>query len=140
MFERFHTTGVAHKRMFTQHNAYIAGVGGDGIQNMLFRLDTGLLESCADTLQHVVLCAGTNNLEKFDAEDIVDGIRNLLDVIKKKRPSILVSVLGILPRTSTENIGNFEHKIAIINAQLLKVCATLSSVSYIEPPQVSDNW
>ena len=65
MMERFHTTGERYKtKYFDPRHVTIAGVGGDGIQHMLYRLDNGLLEACPPSLSLFVFQAGTNILRR----------------------------------------------------------------------------
>jgi len=64
MMERFHTTGLRYKtKYFDPRHVAIAGVGGDGIPHMLYRLENGLLEACPSSLSLLVFQAGTNNVE-----------------------------------------------------------------------------
>jgi lysophospholipase L1-like esterase len=63
MLERFKTTGSS-TRVGTLSNAFNAGVGGDKIENVLYRIDQGLLKALAQTPPELwVLTIGTNNLK-----------------------------------------------------------------------------
>ncbi|MEY4567295.1 MAG: hypothetical protein RLY14_2265, partial [Planctomycetota bacterium] len=54
------------------------------------------------TPQAIVLLIGTNNVRHgdFTPEQIVDGIRAILDTLGKKCPQSKILLLGILPRGS----------------------------------------
>jgi lysophospholipase L1-like esterase len=82
-------------------NAANFGWGGDGIQNILWRLQNGELEGVHPKV--IVLLAGTNNVGNgpvSDARvaDITSGIKALLDTIRGKAPEATIIVMGILPR------------------------------------------
>jgi lysophospholipase L1-like esterase len=66
MFERFKTTGQ-YTQIGHLHNSQIfnAGVGGDKIENVLYRMDLGLLRLLKPrSPKIIVLQLGTNNLQR----------------------------------------------------------------------------
>ena len=89
MFERLKTTG----KDFWPETSLIcnAGVGGDKIQNVLWRLEQGLLTKIK--ARKIILMIGTNNVETDSISNICEGIVAIL-----KEISTEVVVLGILPR------------------------------------------
>eukprot|EP00996_Jenningsia_fusiforme_P002426 NODE_3256_length_1013_cov_86.139004_g2994_i0.p1 GENE.NODE_3256_length_1013_cov_86.139004_g2994_i0~~NODE_3256_length_1013_cov_86.139004_g2994_i0.p1 ORF type:complete len:275 (-),score=35.11 NODE_3256_length_1013_cov_86.139004_g2994_i0:94-918(-) len=101
MFERFFTSGRSHLPEFGHRKVAICGVGGDGIQHMLWRLDNGLIEACPASLHTVILLAGTNNIEQFSHVDVLAGVCALLDRIWAVRPEVDIQLYSMLPRTST---------------------------------------
>lgn len=58
------------------------GIGGDRVENVLWRLQNGELE-CSSTVKIIVLFVGTNNYNS-KAEEIVEGIEECIQVIRKK--------------------------------------------------------
>jgi lysophospholipase L1-like esterase len=98
MVERFQTTGKAFVKAI-QHtlHMFLAGVGGDRIENMVYRLHHGLL------LNHfpgniVFVMAGTNNIERSSAVEVAVGVTYLVDMILAHKPDTQVVVFGLLPR------------------------------------------
>lgn|ERR1719197_414240 len=107
MMERFHTTGVKYKeKFFEPRNVTIAGVGGDGVQHMLYRVEQGLLEACPEGLELIVLQAGTNNIENSNPEQVANGVQNLVNEIQKRKPNIRIVVFGLCPRKSSSKKVN----------------------------------
>ncbi len=85
-------------------NAADFGWGGDTVQNILWRLQNGELDGVNPKV--IVLLAGTNNLGGKPApdgsaakvEEVVGGIRAILDVMRQKAPQAAIILLGITPR------------------------------------------
>ncbi|MBP3394005.1 MAG: DUF4838 domain-containing protein, partial [Lentisphaeria bacterium] len=74
-------------------------VSGDMIQNVLWRITEG--KQLASKPGVLVLLIGTNNLHQQPVNtpgEIVDGIDNLLCLIKKELPDTKILLLGVLPR------------------------------------------
>lgn len=93
-----------------------AGVGGDKTQNVLWRLEAGLLKEV--TAEKIILMIGTNNLESDSAENICEGITAIIDRIKEDSPSSELVVLGILPRNDSPS-----------NKKMKKISETLQAVN-----------
>lgn len=78
------------------------GIGGDRVQNVLWRLDHGLLAALAadDDLRGVVLLIGTNNSngDECTAADIAAGIVEVVQRLRRGLPQARVLLLSILPR------------------------------------------
>ncbi len=73
------------------------GIGGDWIQNVLWRVQNGTLDKAAPKV--IVLLIGTNNLTgKFTPDEIVANIGGLIQAIKTKTAQSKILLLGILPR------------------------------------------
>jgi lysophospholipase L1-like esterase len=82
-------------------NAANFGWGGDGTQHILWRLENGELDGVDPKI--IVIQAGTNNVgaaaggdAKVDA--IVDGIKAIVDVCRRKAPAAVIVLTGIFPR------------------------------------------
>src|SRR5580658_9349373 len=91
-------------RNFFGWNAADFGWGADRIQNILWRLNNGELDSVNPKI--VVLLAGTNNVgsavpagtEDAVVADITKGMQALVAAIRSKAPEATVIVTGIFPR------------------------------------------
>ncbi len=85
-------------------NAADFGWGGDTVQNILWRLQNGELDGVNPKV--IVLLAGTNNLGGKPApegptakvEEVVEGIRAILEIMRHKSPQTRIILMGITPR------------------------------------------
>ena len=77
-------------------------------------------------VQNVVVMIGTNNLTENKDEEIVTGLRTLVEQIKIRQPKATIFLSGILPRRS------MEQRIVVINKSIAKLSASLL-VKYINP-------
>jgi lysophospholipase L1-like esterase len=92
------------------------GMGGDGIQNVLWRLQNGVLDQIHPKV--IVLLIGTNNITiGLTPDQIAEGIASLLKAIHEKAPASKILLLGILPRGESIQEANNE-KIRQTNSKL----------------------
>ena len=91
------------------------GFGWDKIENVLWRIYHGELDDIS--LRQIVLLIGTNNLKENSNEEIVQGIRFLINAIQLKQPSAKILLLGILPRK------NMEGRIVQLNKSIAKIAS-----------------
>jgi lysophospholipase L1-like esterase len=116
-------------------NAANFGWGGDSIQNVLWRLQHGELDGVNP--KAVVLMIGTNNLGSLrpsdetaaKTEEVVRGIRTLINIIREKAPAAKVVLMGITPRRDQNGV-NFKPVIARINSQL-RAFADGNSIAFL---------
>jgi lysophospholipase L1-like esterase len=93
---------LAHwKASFFGWNAGNFGWGGDGTQNILWRLEHGELDGIDPKM--IVVLAGTNNVGKLpggDAKvaDITRGVQAIVEVCRRKAPKATIILTGIFPR------------------------------------------
>lgn len=82
---------------FGKHRPINLGIGGDWIQNVLWRVQNGTLDKAAPKV--VVLLIGTNNLTAgFTPDELTTDIGALLKAIQSKTAQSKILLLGILPR------------------------------------------
>ena len=81
---------------FSENKPVNLGVGGDCIENLLWRLENGEIENFEPDL--ILLLIGTNNLAKDSEEVITEGILETTRVIQRKCPQAKIVVFGLLPR------------------------------------------
>jgi lysophospholipase L1-like esterase len=103
-------------------NAADFGWGGDTVQNVLWRLTQGELDKVNPKV--IVVMAGTNNIgsripagrEGAKADEIVDGLRAVLDTCREKAPDAVVILMGITPRNDNPGakavIGQVNERLA----------------------------
>lgn len=77
------------------------GIGGDRTENLLWRLQWGLLGGKSDP-KLVVMMIGTNNTgHRMDKPaDIASGVKACIDEIQKRKPDARILVLAIFPRSA----------------------------------------
>ena len=85
-------------------NAADFGWGGDMTQNILWRIENGELDNVNPKV--VVLLAGTNNIGSESptvepdprVEDVPQGIKAILETVRRKAPGATIILMGITPR------------------------------------------
>lgn len=88
------------ERSFCQMHSLNFAIGGDRTQNLLWRLQNGELEGLSPKV--IVLQIGTNN-HGNTPEEIAEGIKAIMALIRDKQPQAYLVVLTLLPRGMTEN-------------------------------------
>ena len=72
------------------------GVGGEGPQHVLWRLDHGILDGPSP--ETVVLMIGINNFWRhFAASDTARGIETIVERVHTRHPTTRIVLLGLLP-------------------------------------------
>ena len=89
-------------KYFKPLNAINCGIGGDKVQNVLWRCNN--LPS-SPSIQNVVIMCGTNNINHDSVEDIVDGIIDVVLSFKNKFHHCDIFVCGIIPRDENWSIN-----------------------------------
>jgi platelet-activating factor acetylhydrolase IB subunit beta/gamma len=103
-------------KYFSAYNAANFGVGGDCLENIKWRILHGELDGIDPKI--IILLAGTNNLDKDSEETIVNGIREIAEIIRHKLKNTKLVILGLLPRNVNETGIDYSRKIGRINGQL----------------------
>lgn len=112
---RWETTG---EKTFNQRYAGIAadfGIEGDRVENALWRLDHGQVEGVDPEV--VVLMIGTNNSGRNTADQIAEGIKDLVTAYEIRCPHAHIILMGILPRGEKPTDGG-RLKVAAVNAEI----------------------
>jgi lysophospholipase L1-like esterase len=68
----------------------------------------------------ILIHCGTNNIERDEPNEIVRKIKNIIDEIHSKNPSVKILVSSILPRPIDDEKNG--HKVKIVNGQLKRKC------------------
>jgi len=102
------------------------GRSGDTVQNLVYRLENGQLDGYNADL--FVVMIGTNNREK--AEEIAEGIRHVLDLIRAKHPTVKVVLTSLLPRDGGVTSGSTKRNVAV--NEIVKGFADDKDVFYID--------
>ncbi|WP_316823155.1 SGNH/GDSL hydrolase family protein [Pedobacter gandavensis] len=110
-------------KYFGKSNPINMGFGWDRIENVLWRVQHGELDGFS--AQQILLMIGTNNLEINSDEEIVAGLKLLVETIREKQPNSKLMLLGILPRKG------MEARISKLNKQIAKMAA-LKDLRYVD--------
>ena len=116
MWEKFY--GSDHPANF--------GIGGDHVQNVLWRIENGELEHISPKV--TVLMIGTNDTAANGAGEIAAGIEKLVSEIRHRLPNTKILLLAIFPRgPHNANTGTFDdgvermRVIRAVNARIAKL-------------------
>ncbi len=93
------------------------GFGWDRIENVLWRVYHGELEGFE--AEQIVVMLGTNNLHLNTDEEIIDGLRLLIQAMKARQPNAKLSLIGVLPRK------NYEERVYDLNLKISKLAGSL---------------
>lgn len=95
--QRWETAGLeVWNKYYAAQNAVNMGFDGDKTQNVLWRLDNGEIEGISPKLAIVLI--GSNHVEGYTVEEIVDGIKAVCCRLTTKLPKTKILLLSILPR------------------------------------------
>jgi len=103
-------------KYFSAYKAANFGVGGDCLENIKWRILNGELDGIDPRV--IIVLAGTNNLDEDSEETIVNGIREIAEIIQDKLKNAKIVILGLLPRNVNETGIDYVQKIGRINRQL----------------------
>ncbi|MDP5241195.1 GDSL-type esterase/lipase family protein [Uliginosibacterium sp. 31-16] len=87
---------VLWQQQYGAHRPANFGIGGDRVEHVLWRLDNGELDGIAPKV--IVLLIGTNNSASQSGAQIAASIRQIVELITRKRPQSRILLLGIFPR------------------------------------------
>ncbi|QKF93536.1 GDSL-like lipase/acylhydrolase family protein [Fadolivirus algeromassiliense] len=115
MMERWLSTGNKFWDESFKNYANL-GVGGDGVEHLLYRLtENNEFKGILDVINvdKIVFMIGTNNLEKKTVNDILEGIISVINIIFKKQPNCKLIVYGLLDRSDIPkmNISELNYKL-----------------------------
>lgn len=104
---------------YAHRNAINLGIGGDRTQHVLWRLDNGNLAGLKPKAAVVMIGTNNSNGEDNSPEQIVDGVRAIVDKLRTKLPGTKVLLVAIFPRA--ENFSAQRGKLAQINQVLRRI-------------------
>ena len=115
------------------------GVAADRVENILWRLQNGLLpredgKGKGKGPKLFVLMMGTNNLAASpptSPQGVANGIRTVLDFIEARRPNALLLLLSILPSGELSDASGLRGRIEATNRLLELMCAERRKVTFL---------
>jgi lysophospholipase L1-like esterase len=103
------------ERHYAPRQSLNFGIGGDGVEHVLWRVRHGELGNLDPRV--VVVLIGTNNLDRHTAEQVVATHRDLVDELRARLPYAKILLIGIFARAD-RNAAPANAKIALINPRL----------------------
>ncbi len=80
---------------YAKFNAFNFGIGGDRVENVLWRIDQGQLQGLNPKL--VAIMIGTNNIGG-DPENVAGGIKEIVRAYQRSCPEAVILLQAIFPR------------------------------------------
>jgi lysophospholipase L1-like esterase len=81
---------------YADRNAVNLGISGDKTEQVLWRLQNGNIDGISPKL--AVIMIGTNNYQANSAEEIADGVKAIVALLREKLPETKILLLAIFPR------------------------------------------
>ena len=101
------------------------GCGYDRTENVLWRIQHGELDNL--TADKIIIMIGTNNIPpKCTDEEIVAGIKAIIQEVQSRRPEAEVKLMGLFPRRDRED------RVKTLNKSV-KALANEMKVEYADP-------
>jgi len=119
------------EKEFGQFQVLNCGVAGDTVQNVLYRITHGEFDGIHPKV--IVLLAGINNLGIYPdlpPEELVQGTKAILSVLKVKSPESKILLLGLFPAGA--NPANPVRARILQTNRLLKEFADNKTVFYLD--------
>lgn len=109
----------AFQKDFAKENPTPLAIGGDGTQQLLYRINHGELQGEPKV---AVVMIGTNDIGSLSTEQIKENTSQIIDSIQARSPNTKVLLMGALPRPIAGDPGN------------VKVNATNKAISQLATP------
>jgi beta-glucosidase len=115
-------------KYYGNRNAVNLGIGGDRTQHVIWRLDNGNLKDI--TPKAAVIMIGTNNASSNTPAEIADGVKVIVEQIRKKSPSTKILLLAVFPRGT--NNADARRKVNQGANAIFKKLADSKHVHYLD--------
>ncbi|AWV97171.1 SGNH/GDSL hydrolase family protein [Arcticibacterium luteifluviistationis] len=111
------------EKSFTPAGLRNYAYGWDRIENVIWRVYHGELDGF--DAENILVMIGTNNIHLNSNEEIVAGLKMLIDAIKERQPKANIRLMGLLPRR------DYEERIVNLNVSIAALAGD-SNVSYAD--------
>ena len=103
------------------------GFGWDRIENVLWRIYHDELEGYNPN--EVIIMIGTNNLSMNTHEEIIEGLKLLINAVQKRQPETKIIICGLLPRLKKEK------EILELNLSIARLAGKMN-IGYADPGKI----
>lgn len=110
---------ATYRKLYPDVKAANFGIGGDGTQNLLWRLQNGELDGLSPKVAVVLI--GTNNVQWHPSDQIISAIGQIVTTIRSKCPNTKVLVLGLFPRGDLAAGSVGQQRIGEVNAAIARL-------------------
>lgn len=112
---------------YGDRNAVNLGFSGDRTEHVLWRLQNGNIDGISPKL--AVIMIGTNNFQVNSAEEIADGVKAIVALLREKLPNMKILLLAIFPRMEKPD----ENRAKLAKAsELFSAAADNKMVTYLD--------
>lgn len=112
---------------YGKDNPTALGLGGDGTQQLLYRLNHGEVQG---TPKAAVINIGTNDIGSLLPDQIAQNIELSIESIRGRSPQTKIVLMGILPRTESGDPGNMQ--VDAVNAKLAQLATADGAVQFVD--------
>lgn len=110
---------TARKEFLDVRNVVNLGIGGDRVENVLWRIRNGEVDDCTPKL--AIILAGTNNIpRKVTIDQVAIGMKEILATLRQKQPQMKIVLTAVLPRGESPD-DERRKKAAAISAAYAKL-------------------
>ena len=109
--------GEVWSRYYAARHAEPFGIGGDKLQQILWRVRNGELDGIRPKV--VVLMIGTNNLTVNSVEEIDLGVAAIVEEVRRRLPESRILLLAIFPRGREPDA--LRRKVHEVNASIARL-------------------
>lgn len=110
---------ATYRTLYPNIKAANFGIGGDGTQNLLWRLENGELDGIQPKVAIVLI--GANNVQWHASEQIAAAIERIVKTIRTQCPKAKVLLMGILPRADVPASSPAHQRTREVNAIIRKL-------------------
>lgn len=114
----WHGERAVWDRYYGARRAANFGIGGDGTQNVLWRIDHGELDGIKPKV--VVLMIGTNNVRTATPAEIAQGVTAVVKRVRDKLPETKILLLGVFPRSKSPD-DPARIRLEAVNARIARL-------------------
>jgi lysophospholipase L1-like esterase len=127
---RLGTPDMLNSRFGKQYKPGMFAIGGDWMQNVLWRIENGPLEQVKP--KAIVLLIGTNNVSKYTPDEVALGIGKIGQTLHRQTPESEIVLMGIFPRGESIHNNPAYEKIKQINKSLADLAEKTDKVVFLD--------
>ena len=127
---RLGTPEMLATRFGKAYNAGMFAIGGDTVQNVLWRVENGPLEQVKP--KAIVLLIGTNNVSQYSAEEIFSGIEKIVQTVHRQTPDTQIVLMGVFPRGEWNPVDPRTINVKQLNTKLAEFAKKNDKLHFLD--------
>ncbi len=120
------------QEFYGNRRAVNLGFSGDQTQHVLWRSENGNVNGIAPKVAVIMIGTNNSNDDDFSVDEISDGVKAIVKLIREKLPETRVLLLGIFPRGARPNAQR--DKISAVNEKI----ETIADATMIRYANIAD--